>query len=259
MRRFIAYCIILVISGLAAFAMTDLANKADSLYMRNEFHSAISSYEEAIEKYGASSDMYYNLANAYYKSDKLGKAILNYERALKMDAGNDDAKYNLSFVSTKIIDNLPDNRNFITRVVDSIVYSISSNAWAYISLIILILLLVAIAGYMYIDKIIIRKIGFFGAIVLIAVLIGTISCSIISAVHSNNNNEAIILDESVMLSTSPREPLSHAEEAVLLHEGTKVEIVDSLQTPNDSTCRLWYEVVVNNNRAWIKSKSVEKI
>lgn len=259
MKRFITYCIVLIVSTLSTFAIPDLTSIADSLYMRNEYHSAISVYEESITKYGASSDMYYNLGNAYYKSDNLGKAILNYERALRLDAGNDDAMNNLNFVKTKIIDNLPDNRDFITRICDSIVFSVSSNSWAYISLVMLILLLIALACYIYFENVRIRKIGFFGSIILFLVLIGAITCSIISAVHSNNHNEAIILDESVMLSTSPREPLSHAEEAVLLHEGTKIEIVDSLQMPNDSTCRLWYEVKINKDRAWVKSISVEKI
>lgn len=259
MKRSIICNIILVISSFSAFAIPNLTTTADSLYMCNEFHSAISAYEESITKYGASSDIYYNLGNAYYKSDNIGKAILNYERALKLDAGNDDVIYNLNFVKSKIIDNLPDNRNFITRICDSIIYSINSNSWAYISLVIFVLLMLFIASYIYFEKVLIRKFGFFGAIILFIVLIGTISCSIISAVRSHNNNEAIILDAAVMLSTSPREPLSHAEEAVLLHEGAKVEIVDSLQTPNDTTCRLWYEVNINNDRAWIKSLSVEKI
>lgn len=259
MKRYITYCIILIATTLSAFAMPVSTNRADSLYMCNEYHLAIKTYEDAITKYGASSDMYYNLGNAYYKADNLGKAILNYERALKLDAGHDDAKYNLSFVKNKIVDKLPDNRNFITRVFDSVIYSISSNAWAYLSLVILVLLLVSIASYIYFERVYIRKIGFFGSIVLLVVLFGTISCSIVSAMHSCSNKDAIVLDEAVMLSTSPREPLSRAEEAILLHEGAKVEIIDSIQMPNDSICRLWYEVKVNNDRAWIKSLAVEKI
>ncbi len=259
MKRVIIYNIILVISSFSAFAIPDLTTMADSLYMCNDYHSAINAYEESITKYGASSEMYYNLGNAYYKSNNLGKAILNYERALKLDAGNDDVRYNLNYVKSKIIDNLPDNRNFLTRICDSIIYSISSNSWAYISFVIFVLLLISVASYIYFENVLIRKFGFFGAIILFIVLIGSITCSILSAVHSNNSIEAIILDEAVMLSTSPREPLSHAEEAVLLHEGTKVEIIDSLQTTNDTTCRMWYEVNINNDRAWIKSLSVEKI
>lgn len=259
MKRFITYCITLIVSTLSALAMPVLADSADSLYMCNEYHLAIKTYEDAINKFGASSDMYYNLGNAYYKADNLGKAILNYERALKFDAGHDDAKYNLDFVNNKIVDNLPDNRNFITRVFDSIIYFVSSNSWAYLSIVILVLLLIAIACYIYFDKVYIRKMGFFSSIVLFLFLIGTITCSIVSAIHSCSNRYAIVLDEAVMLSTSPREPLSRAEEAILLHEGSKVEIIDSIQIPNDSICRLWYEVKINNDRAWIKSLAVEKI
>ena len=259
MKRYILFYIVLAVSNFSLLAFPALTERADSLYMRNEYHSAIKAYEESIRDFGASSEIYYNLGNAYYKSENLGKAILNYERAIKLDAGNENAIHNLTFVNTKIFDKLPDNRNFITRICDSILYSISSNSWAYISFAFLILLLAAIGSYIYFEKILIRKIGFFSAIMLFVGFLISISCSILSAMHSLDNNYAIVLDEAVMLSTSPREPASHAEEAILLHEGAKVEIIDSIQTLNDSTCRMWYEVKVNNDRAWIKSLSIEKI
>ena len=258
MKKIIFFLISLNIA-IPLFANDSIVSIADSLYLQKEYYSAIKLYEDAIEKSGASSDIYYNLGNAYYRSDNLGKAILNYERALRLNPGNDDAKFNLDFVKTKCIDKIPDNRNFITRLVDSIINLFSPNTWAYLSIIILALVITSIALYMYAKNIKVRKIGFFGGIVLAFMWFIMIGASIVSAINASDKSNAIIMDESTMLSVGPHSPQNHAEEAILLHEGTKVEILDSVQSQNETESTLWYEVEINGSRAWINSLSVERI
>ncbi|WP_300859193.1 hypothetical protein [uncultured Duncaniella sp.] len=47
---------------------------------------------------------------------------------------------------------------------------------------------------------------------------------------------------------------------MLLHEGTRVEILDSVRSTTDSINSLWYDVQVDNaHRAWINAAAVEKI
>ncbi len=47
---------------------------------------------------------------------------------------------------------------------------------------------------------------------------------------------------------------------MLLHEGTRVEILDSVKSTTDSINSLWYDVQVDNtHRAWINAAAVEKI
>ncbi|WP_290381691.1 hypothetical protein [uncultured Muribaculum sp.] len=47
---------------------------------------------------------------------------------------------------------------------------------------------------------------------------------------------------------------------MLLHEGTKLEILDSVTTRIDSVTTRWYDVKVdNNNRAWVRASAVERI
>ena len=92
------------------------------------------------------------------------------------------------------------------------------------------------------------------------VFIITVCAVIISfaaANRVNSDSEAIVLVSAARLATSPREARSQAEEAFLLHEGTKVEIIDSISNPGDG---LWYEVLVGRGeRAWIKADEVERI
>lgn len=250
------YCIFLILFFITLpLKASALISEADSAYMRHDYMSAAKLYEEAIKTEGVSSELYYNLGNAYYRLGKLGRSIINYERALRLNPLNDDAISNLSFVKTKKLDKEYDNRSFINKITDKILYCFSSNGWAIISLILFILIISGVISYIFSKNMTTQKIGFFGGIICIIIFIITLTCAIVSASIFHNKNYAIILDESVMLSTTPKIPESHAEEAMLLHEGAKIEIIDSIKTTNT----VWYDVKFNNNRAWINANSTEII
>jgi hypothetical protein len=78
--------------------------------------------------------------------------------------------------------------------------------------------------------------------------------------YATGNNEAIVVVPASMLSTSPRTPKDRTEEALLLHEGTKVEVIDSVSTRTDSATIKWYDVRVDNDhRAWIRASDIQRI
>lgn len=58
----------------------------------------------------------------------------------------------------------------------------------------------------------------------------------------------------------PRAAASGDNRVVPIHEGTTVEIVDSVATPDDPASPMWYFVEINNStRAWLRSADVERI
>ena len=77
---------------------------------------------------------------------------------------------------------------------------------------------------------------------------------------ATDNRDAIVTAKATVLSTVPRKPISRDEEAMLLHEGTKVRIIRSIDLSSDSTSQSWHEVEVDNrHRAWINNSDIEKI
>ena len=259
MKRLLLFVLLVNIFNVL-IANNPILAKADSLYLKKEYYSAIKYYEESLKKDGLSSDVYYNLGNAYYRSNMLGKSILSYERALRLDPENSDAKFNLEFVKSKLVDNnISDDRNFITRVFDSIVNIFNTNTWAYISIVLLLLLLTSIACYIYSNKIVIRKYGFFSGFIFLFLFCSSISFSLLAANKVANGARAIVVEKSTMLSRNPESPKSASDEVFLLHEGSSIEILDSVQSTTDKECSLWYKTEINGNHAWIKSTSVERI
>lgn len=237
----------------------EIITEADSAYVNDDFSKAIELYNQAINDYGTSSLLYYNLANAYYRSGQIGKAIVCYERAIILDPQNKDAKTNLEFVNTKILDKPGDKGTFISNAVELIVTKLHSNTWAVIALILFISMLIAISLYVFTNKVLLRKAGFFGAIIILIAMVISIIFSVQYANMASSQNKAIIISPSVILSTSPRIPKDRTEEAMLLHEGTKLEILDSVSDGGSINTK-WYDVRIDNNhRAWISSSAVEII
>ena len=91
-------------------------------------------------------------------------------------------------------------------------------------------------------------------------VIGCIAANVMASIstkYSTATNEAVVTVPSTLLSTSPRVPKDRTEEAMLLHEGTKIEILDSITTRIDSATVVWYDVRVDNDhRAWIRGSDV---
>lgn len=235
----------------------DLAHSADSAYSQDNFVLAEQLYLESIRRDGSSSTIFYNLGNAYYRQGNLGKAIVNYERALKLDPTNSDARDNLEFVKAKITDRQIDEGSIMTTLWNNIVNTFKADTWAWIAVILFALFLAGAFTYMLSSVVAIRKLSFFGGIIVFILCAAAIIISFAAANRITDNNYAIILPPSAQLSTTPREARTQAEEAFLLHEGTKVEIVDSISTAADGK---WYEVKVGGReRAWIKASETERI
>ncbi len=259
-------CIISLLLAVAIFTChaqdnkITLSQQADSAYNGDNFNRAAELYHQIIKEEGPSASLFYNLGNCYYRLKQPGRAILYYEKALKLSPADNDIRANLDFVNSKIVDRPDERGTFIGNALDSAASSAQSNTWAWIAFSLFALTVAAAALYIFSGNITLRKIGFFGgAISLILTVVG-IAFSIMGAKTATTHDEAIITEKSTILSTSPREPRNRHEEAMLLHEGTKIRILDSVQSMTDSVKTTWYDAEIDNNhRAWINSHAVEII
>lgn len=236
---------------------SQLTMMADSAYTADNYVLAEALYSEAISSFGTSSTLFYNLGNAYYRQGNLGMAIVNYERALKLDPTNADASANLEFVKGKIADRQLDESSILDRLWINLVTGLKADTWAWVSVILFALFLAGALTYLFSSVIIVKKVSFFGGIIVLVVCALSIVISFAAANRATTDRYAVVLPPSAQLSTTPREARNQSEEAFLLHEGTKVEIVDSVTSNVDGK---WYEVLVGpGKRAWIKSSDIERI
>lgn len=257
MKKFICI-IVLCLSALSSFALT-LNEQADSAYNKENYREAIALYQQSITTYGPSSTLWYNLGNAYFRNDNAGKAVLCYERALKLNPTNADARQNLEFVNSRIQDKPEDDTAFFSSMHHSIVTSASPNTWAWITFAVFVLLIAATALYIFAHSITLRKSGFFGGIILVFVCAYFLLVSSDAVDEATSNRYAVVTAPSTQLTSAPR-AASGSDKVVTIHEGTKVEITDSVPTPDDPESKTWYNVKINNaTKAWLRASDVERI
>ena len=251
--------ITILLTVLALPIVADNANidRANQAYKQELYNEALKLYLEEAEKTGVSSALYCNIGDTYYRLKDNVHAVLYYERALLLDPSNSDARFNLEFVRGKM--QLPDDAgdSWFSNWVDQTVSRLSSNAWAIIAIITFLLFLAGVAAYMFLDNVTMRKIGFFGgALMIVASILANLAAFHVYR-KATGGNGAIIMPESVTLSTAPREPRDKEEEAFQLQQGTRVEIVDSIA---DKTQGKWLQVTTAGGRkAWLNAKDIEVI
>lgn len=255
----LAACVsVLFISALTLKA--DLIQKADSAYLADDYALATTLYLDAEKESGSSSALLYNIGNSYYRSGEIGKAILYYKRALKLDPTNSDARQNLQFAMTKTVDKQDDNRTFVRKVADNIMFSNTPDGWAIMALIMFAVFLGAAALYVFSGSVVIRKICFFGALIVLVLDGCVLYMAHKTAAVVSDSSTAVVISPNVQLSTVPRVPKDKSEQAFQLHEGAVVDVVDSVKLSSDTISPMWLEVKVDNiHRAWINSKDVERL
>lgn len=223
---------------------------ADSSYVRGEYQQAIKEYESLL-KNGASADLYYNLGNAYYRTENITKAVLNYERALLLSPSDRDIRFNLQMARSKTIDKItPEQEMFFITWYRSLVNLASVDGWARTALWALALAIVLALLYLFSDRIWLRKVGFFGALFLIAIFVFSNIFAHQQKELLVNRKGAIVTASSVTVKSTPDKK---GTDLFILHEGTKVTITDS-------SMREWKGVrLADGKEGWIETKQIELI
>ncbi len=253
--RTISIILLMALSLPAMASGADLVEEGNKAYEAKQYRKAIELYEKAA-KDGASSQLYYNLGNAYYRSKDRAHAILNYERALKLSPSNGDARYNLEFVCEKaqLVDD--NGSTYFSSLIGDLVSHASSNAWAVIAFIALLLCLAGIACYRIADDVTLQKVGFFGAIAMAVIIVLAVICSVYMFNRSTSNDKAIIMVDKTPVQKSPR--ANEKDVAFSLTNGVKVEIVDSIADKGSHS--KWYKIETSDNRTgWTTHANFEII
>lgn len=253
----ILYIYILLFVGIASSYAIDggrsskeKMQEANELYRSGNYEEAKNHYESIIKANRESASLYYNLGNSYFKLGNYSKSILNYERALLINPGNSDVKYNLKIAQKSIVDKIaPIPEFFLKTWYNGISAIFSVNNWAYISISLFILFIVAIGFYIYSNNLPIKKISF--VIGIISIILSLTSINF--ANHRNNilndRNFAIILSPSITVKGSPD---SSGTSLFVVHEGLKIKVIGGLGD--------WVNIKLSDgNEGWIEKQDLEVI
>lgn len=220
-------------------------------YSAGRWNDAAVAWEGIYDAGIRGSELYYNLASAYFKLGETGKAILFYERALKEDPSDKDVRYNLEFARGMTQDRIEDVPEFILKTwIKKATYLFSSDLWAVLSILFfagaLALLLLFLLG----SSSGARRTGFFTGIAALLIAVFCFASASSQRADASRKDEAIVMRPVSSVKSSPSS--DSAKDLFILHEGTKVKILDEVD--------LWMNIELSDGRqGWIATKDIEII
>lgn len=245
--------LILALLPLAAMAADARATAAqgDEMYRQGNYGEAIALYNEVVEGAGlCSAELYYNLGNAYYREGQMGRAILNYERALRLKPNMGDARDNLALAESRTTDRIAKlPQLFVVRWYDALRTKVTPRTWRVVWLVLLALTGAAVVMFRMGRSAAQRKAGFGTGIAAVVLLAVASLLLIASERRYNAHAEAIVMEQALTVKGSPEQ---QSVDKLLLHEGTKVVILDSL--------RGWYKIrIADGTTGWCEENTIERI
>lgn len=248
--------VLLAIMPFAAQAQNDsyvdsLWNSANQAYVEGRWSDAVSGYELISGMGLESAALYCNTGDAYFKEGNVPMAILFYERALKLDPSYSDARYNLELMNSIIQDRIDPVPDFILKVwAKDVCYIMDSDAWAVCFLVLLALTLGLVLLFLLAPTAGGRCTGFFTGIVTLLLAVASLTFSIWQKNDYMSADEAIVMRPVTSVKSSPSSEASM--DLFILHEGTKVTILDSVGNWNNIE-------LADGRQGWIPSSDITVI
>lgn len=251
MKRYIFVLSLVLVSLLAHAAdLAEMKIQADSAYARADYETAVKLYGKLANQ-NATSDVCYNLGCAYYRLDDMAHSVLWFERALKLDPSDKDILTNLEMARTKTIDKIIPQHEFILfTYFRAMTNWFSLRTWTIIALLSFVLVLVSLLLFWASDSIFARKCAFSSAVLLLLVCILSNVCAVQQRNFKQTHTSGIIISPAVTVKSTPAD---NGNDLFVLHEGSKVEILDS-------SLKEWCEVSIADGKVgWIPKKSFDLI
>lgn len=228
-----------------------LWNAANQAYAEGRWADALADYDMISGMGLESAALYCNTGDAYYKDGNLPKAILYYEKALKLDPSYDDARFNLELLNSGIQDRIEPVPEFVLKAWSrKVCYIMDSDAWAVCFIVFLALTLAMALMFILSPSVAGRRTGFFTGLVMILFAAFSLTFSIWQKKDYMRADDAIVMRPVTSVKSSPSSEAS--KDLFILHEGTKVRIIDEVGSWNNIE-------LADGRQGWIPSGDIETI
>lgn len=220
---------LLTVQSVFALDVVDLNatfKKGNDLYHKDKFAEAAKEYEAVLAAGLQSPELHFNLANSYYKLNEIGPAIFHYEKALMLCPHDKDIKSNLAFAQRMMVDEVrEDQRVGFQKIVADFTSWFSYNGWAKVAVLMAFLFFAGFVGYYLSSRTLYKRIFFTSMSLVLIGLCVSIASAFAARTLYETERPAIVFQA---ISGVKAEPKVTAADAFVLHEGTKVYVLEEL-------------------------------
>ena len=244
------FFIVSTLSLKAQAPVSTLFEEGNTAYNNGDFFKAVTLYEQTLLTGKHSASLYFNLGNAYYRLNKVAESIYNYEKARQLDPENEDFKVNSAFAQNMTIDAIePLPESQLSQVQNSLYALASASIWSKIIVLFVWLFAIFFSIYLLNKTIKLKRLFFVLSLFSLILFLSSFTIKFFANAEQENKKYAIIFSNEINIWS---EPNLRAEIQFTLHEGTKVELLDSLDE--------WEKIrIANGSEGWIKNASLKSL
>ncbi|WP_159021982.1 tetratricopeptide repeat protein [Formosa sp. L2A11] len=242
--------ILIMLLGSLTFAQDNNAifEQANTLYNNGKYAEAIDKYQSILDDGMHSSELFFNLGNAHYKLNHVGPSVYYFEKALQLAPNDKDIKNNISYARNMTIDAIDVVPEVgLSKVLKNITSVLTFDGWAITTVILFLIFVVLFISYYFSEYTTRKRIAFTTSVIVL----GLGFLTLFFAFHNYNlklkDNPAIVF---VHESEVKSEPNLSSQEAFVLHEGTKVQVLDTVNN--------WKKIKLSDGKTgWISSSDIK--
>ena len=249
MKKTVFYLLVLLTPF--AFAQEeDLFTKANDFYKKENYSEAVKNYEQVLKLKKASPELFFNLGNAHYKLNNTAQSIYNYEKALELSPNNKDILQNLAFANNMKVDAFePLPEMGYTKYMNAFSKTFSTTIWSVLAIICSILFTIALIIYFFTERTKLKRLFFIASFSLF--LLGVFTFGVANYRYNNIDMKTFAIVFSKQ-SNVKSEANFKSEDAFVLHEGTKVIVIDTLDN--------WKKIKLPNGKVgWILKNDIKSL
>lgn len=218
-------------------------NEANALYNDGKYAEAIGKYESILESGKHSAELYFNLGNANYKLNNIAPSIYYYEKALLLNPSDKDIQNNLvGYAQNMTIDAIEKVPQVgFAKIINNVVNTFAADIWAKMAVASVIIFVVLFLLYHFSYATSRKRIAFVISVFSLFFACFSFAMAFQKESLDRKNNPAIVFAQESRVKSEANKV---SEEVFRLHEGTKVQVLDTYED--------WHKIQLSDNSTgWI--------
>ena len=244
----VIYILVILISIVGNTQNSAIFEQANALYNDGKYAESIDKYSTILDTDKHSTELYFNLANAHYKLNNIAPSIFFYEKALQLSPNDEEIKNNLAFaknMTIDAIDNIP--LTGFSKIVNQVTNTMSFDNWAKLAVGFVFCFVILFLLYYFAYSTVNKRLAFIGSLTTLSLMFITLAFTFHKYNLVKNDRPAIIFEQESKIKS---EPNSRSEESFRLHEGTKVQVLDTVKN--------WSKIKLSDGKTgWVSSDEIK--
>ena len=222
--------------------------EANTLYNASKYAEAIDKYESILDSKEHSVELYFNLGNANYKLNNIAPSIYYYEKALQLSPNDKEIENNLAFAKNMTIDAIDKVPEVgFSRITKNIVNTFNADTWSKIAIGGVLLFVLLFLMYHFSHGTSRKRIAFIVSVLSLLIACFSVAMAFQKDRLNKKDNPAIVFAQESRVKVDPNQT---SEEVFRLHEGTKVQVLETFED--------WKKIQLSDNSiGWIPSKDIK--